>query len=177
MKKYFILIALVLIASPIFSQVKKAASFPQSFVGNWKGKLQWMALGKPSQTFTMQLYIKPADTLGQYAWQIIYGENNKDNRPYILKPIDTAKGHWVVDEKDGIILDSYVHGNCIHGAFTVMGNTIVDNYCVEGNKMNVEFFSIKLDDKKESGKGTEETPTVFSYRIGSYQKGVLVKQK
>lgn len=152
-----------------------ATTFPHTFIGNWKGKMQWMVAGKPSQTFSMQLRIQPADTAGQYTWQIIYGDDNKDNRPYILKPVDTAKGHWIVDENDGILLDSYVHGNAVHGAFTVQGNTIVDNYKVENGKMYVEFFSIKLSDKKQSGKGTEETPFVDSYRISSYQTGILTK--
>ena len=151
--------------------------FPANFIGNWKGSLQWMVAGKPTQTFTMQLRIQKTDTANQYSWQIIYGDDNKDNRPYILKAIDTAKGHWVVDENNGIILDSYIHGNCLHGAFTVQGNTIVDNYCVAGNVMQVEFFSIKLADKKQSGKGTDETPFVDSYKVGSYQTGILSKIK
>jgi hypothetical protein len=153
------------------------AVFPKCFIGNWKGQLQWMVAGKPLQTVTMQLRIQPTDSTNQYTWQIIYGDDNKDNRPYILKPVDTAKGHWAVDENDGILLDSYVHGNCIHGAFTVKDNTIVDNYCVEGNTMKVEFLSIKLGDKKQSGKGTEETPFVDSYKIGSYQTGMLTRVK
>jgi hypothetical protein len=160
------------IASPIV-----ATTFPQSFIGNWKGQLQWMVAGKPTQTFTMQLRIQPTDIANQYTWQIIYGAAGKDNRPYILKPVDTAKGHWIIDEKDGIMLDSYVHGNSLHGAFTVQGNTIVDNYSIENGKMRVEFFSIKLADKKQSGKGTEETPFVDSYKISSYQTGVLTRVK
>jgi hypothetical protein len=149
--------------------------FPRSFIGNWKGTLQWMVAGKPTQTFTMQLHIQPTDTAGQYTWQIIYGDDAKDNRPYILKPVDTAKGHWVIDENDGIILDSYMHGNSIHGAFTVQGNTIIDNYKIENGKMLVEFFSVKLDNKKQSGKGTTETPFVDSYLISSYQSGILTR--
>jgi hypothetical protein len=125
----------------------------------------------------MQLRIQPTDSANQYSWQIIYGDDNKDNRPYILKSVDTAKGHWIIDENDGIVLESYVHGNCIHGAFTVQDNTIVDNYCVEGNTMQVEFFSIKLGDKKQSGKGIAETPFVDSYKISSYQTAVLIKVK
>ncbi len=149
--------------------------FPHSFIGNWKGKLQWMVAGKPPQIFTMQLSIQPADSVGQYTWQIIYGDSLKDNRPYLLKPIDIDKGHWIIDERDGILLDSYVHGNSIHGAFTVQGNTIVDNYRVENDQLFVEFFSIKLANKKTSGKGTPETPFVESYQIGSYQVGTLVR--
>jgi hypothetical protein len=153
---------------------KRDLTFPQDFVGNWKGQLQWMVSGKPAQTFTMQLIIQPADSAMTYTWQIIYGENGKDNRPYLLKPVDTAKGHWVVDERDGILLDSYVHGSSFHGAFTVQGNTIVDNYTLENrNMMRVEFFSIKLGDKKTSGKGTEDVPSVDSYKISSYQTGTL----
>jgi len=170
----FILFTLVKIGN---AQLNKPVNFPQSFIGKWKGKLQWMVAGKPTQTFTMQLNVLPTDTTNQYTWQIIYGDAGKDNRPYILKPIDTAKGHWIVDERDGIMLDSYVHGNSIKGAFTVQGNTIVDNYTVVGNKMNVEFFSIKLTDKKQSGKGTEDVPFVDSYKMGSYQVGVLTKLK
>jgi len=156
---------------------KKEAAFPFSFIGNWKGQLQWIVAGKPTQTFTMQLKIQPADSANQYTWQIIYGDDNKDNRPYLLKPVDTANGHWVVDELNGIILNSYVHGNSIHGAFTVQGNTIVDNYRVENDTMFVEFFNFKLGDKKTSGKGTEETPFVDSYGMGSYQIGKLNKMR
>lgn len=152
-------------------------AFPESFIGKWKGKLQWMVAGKPTREFSMQLNIQPADSAGQYTWQIIYGDGNKDNRPYLLKPVDTAKNHWVIDERDGILLDSYVFGNCIQGAFTVTDNTIVDNYCIENGKMKVEFFTIKLADKNQSGKGTEDVPYVNSYRIAGYQAGILEKVK
>ncbi len=157
---------------------KRALIFPQDFVGHWKGQLQWLMNGKPAQTFSMQLIIQPADSAMTYTWQIIYGDKGQDNRPYLLKPVDTAKGHWVVDERDGIMLDSYVHGSSLHGAFTVQGNTIVDNYSlVSRNSMRVEFFSIKLGDRTTSGKGTEDVPSVDSYRISSYQTGVLIKVK
>ncbi len=155
--------------------IKCSSTFPECFTGDWKGTLQWMVAGRPPQIFTMQLRIRPTDSAGQYSWQIIYGDSGKDTRPYILKPIDTAKGHWAIDEKDGIVLDSYVHGNCIHGAFTVQGNTIIDNYCIEEGKIKVEFFSIKLNDKIQSGKGTATTPFVDSYLISSYQTGVLIR--
>jgi hypothetical protein len=163
------------IRSKTLARQSAPASFPKDFIGYWKGKLEWRMAGKPSQQFSMQLIIKPTDTANQYTWQIIYGEDQKDNRPYLLKPIDTASGHWLVDERDGILLDSYVHGNAMHGAFTVSGSTIVDNYVVENGKMLVEFFSIKLGNKKQSGMGTAETPFVDSYQVNSYQTGVLKK--
>ena len=151
-------------------------AFPANFIGRWKGKLQWMMPGKPAQEFSMQLIVQPTDSSGQYTWQIIYGDQGKDNRPYLLRQGDTSKAQWVIDEGDGILLSSYVLGNAIHGAFTVQQSTIVDSYRVEGDTMFVEFFNIKLADKQTSGKGTEETPFVDSYRVGSYQQGVLERQ-
>lgn len=181
MKSFIILIVLSFLVYNLTAQNEKSlpSNAPVSaFAGQWKGKLQWMVAGKPTKDFTMQLIIQPADTAGQYTWQIIYGDSGKvDNRPYLLKPVDTAKGHWVVDERDGIVLDSYLHGNSFHGAFTVMGNTIVDSYTVNGDEMRVEFISIKLDQKNTSGKGTDETPFVDSYKITGYQVGVLKRVK
>lgn len=158
------------------AQAKAADAFPQSFIGHWKGHLNWQRGGAAAQTFQMQLIIQPiTDTT--YSWQIIYGEQAQDNRPYILKPVKPAVGHWQVDEQNGIILDSYVFGNSLTGAFTVQGNTIVDKYSVRGDSMDVEFISIQLDKKNRTGAGTEESPLVDSYRIGSLQWGTLTKQK
>ncbi|MFZ4058248.1 MAG: hypothetical protein ACOYKE_08900 [Ferruginibacter sp.] len=176
--KLFSLCCLMLLAVIASAQQKDSTTFPANFIGKWKGEMQWMGSGRAPQTFTMQLRIMPTDSLNQYTWQIVYGDANNadtanDNRPYILKPIDIAKGIWVVDERNGIVLDSYVHGNAIHGAFTVQDNTIVDNYTVEGNTMKVEFYSIKLSQPKTSGLGTDDSPTVSNYPIKSYQVGVL----
>lgn len=82
-----------------------------------------------------------------------------------------------MDELDGIILDSYIHGNSIHGAFKVQDNTIVDNYRVENDTIFVEFFSFELSGKKIPGKGTDETPLVDSYRMGSFQTDKLNKMR
>lgn len=171
MKQFLIALACCTCISTFAQQ----STFPANFIGNWKGKLQWMVAGKPTKEFTMQLKIQPADTTGQYTWQIIYGDEGTDNRPYLLKPVDTAKGHWIIDELDGIILDSYVHGNSVHGAFTAQGNTIIDNYKIENGKMSGEFFTVKLSEKNISGKGTTEVPTVESYKIAGYQTGTLTK--
>lgn len=159
----------------VFAEGVCQAQFPANFIGEWKGKLQWIVTGKPVQEFTMQLKIAKRDSLNQYSWKIIYGDNDKDIRPYTLRAIDTAKNHWVIDEHNGIVLDNYVAGNCLQGSFTVLKNTIVDNYCIEDGKMKVQFFSIKQEEKNISGKGNEESPLVSSYRMAGYQHGWLEK--
>jgi hypothetical protein len=165
----FLIVQLLAFASMAQSNM----NFPTSYIGNWKGNLEWIVAGKPTQTFAMQLQIIAADSANHYHWKIVYGDQQNDVRPYTLKPIDTAKGHWMIDEHNGILLDGYVHGNAFHGAFTVQGSTIIDNYTLENGRIKVEFYNIKLGDKKQSGEGTEDSPFVDSYKIGSYQVGFL----
>lgn len=153
----------------------KRVDFPENFIGHWKGKLNWVRARKATQQFSMQLKIARTDSADIYSWTIIYGDSSKDERPYILTPVDKSKNHWIIDERNGIILDNYVAGNCFQGIFTVSGNTILDNYCIEYGKMSVQFFAIKMADKTTTGKGTEDSPTVDSYRMSGYQYGLLEK--
>jgi hypothetical protein len=156
-----------------------SASFPKSFMGNWKGTLQWYKPDsvRTAQTINMELRIQPSkDSAGQYTWNIIYGSATADNRPYILKPVDTAKGHWVIDEVNGIILDQYWKGGKFCGAFTVGTATIVNTYWIENGQLMAEFLSYPIKPVAVTGKGTEESPKVDSYAIRSYQKAILKKQ-
>lgn len=123
------------------------------------------------------MQIQPADSAGNFTWQIICDSAAEDNSPYLLKSKDTAKGHWVIDELNGIAPGQFWVAIKFFGAFTVMGNTIVNNYRMENDKLNVEFYSMGAKPIVTSGKGTEDSPRVDSYRIGSYQKAVLLRTK
>ena len=174
MKKIFFSCCFFIASNLTFGQ----SSFPKQFIGHWEGELKWYHPGKKEpQKFKMQLIVRPADTAGHYTWQIIYGENSKDNRPYLLKPVDTAKGHWQVDERNSIILDQYWLGDKFTGAFTVGNNTIVDSYWIENGRLLVEFYTISAKPIAATGGKSEDIPAVDSYSFKGYQKGVLKKRK
>ena len=168
MRVYFLAGALIM------AGLATAQDFPEKFLGRWEGEMQWYQTGKKQpQGIKMQLIVQPGDTAGQYTWQIIYGTKSEDTRPYILKPVDTAKGHWVIDEKNGIILDQYWTGNRFSGAFTVQSSTIISSYWIEGDDLMVEFFSFNAKPVNKTGGDNEEIPFVESYSIKSFQKAVL----
>jgi hypothetical protein len=172
--KFSLVIAALFFSAPLMAQKDP---FPASWLGNWKGELEWYKTGKAEpQKVNMELRIAAGDSAGNYTWQIIYGAAGEDNRPYLLKLKDAAKNHWVIDELNGIVLDQFWVGNKFCGAFTVMGNTIVNNYWMEKGSMHVEFFSYAAKPVATTGKDTEQSPKVDSYRMGSYQKAVLVRQ-
>jgi hypothetical protein len=174
MKRIFLLCCFFIFCNYSFAQT----SFPASFTGHWQGTLFWYQAGKKlPQKVKMQLIIRPADSADQYTWQIIYGDKGEDNRPYILKPVDTAKGHWQVDERNGIVLDQYFIGNRFTSAFTVQSTTIVDSYWREGKNLVAEFYSLTAKPVNTTGQGTEDSPKVDSYATKSYQRAVLKRLK
>lgn len=168
---------LLFFSSPLFMQAQKS-TFPQSWEGNWKGTLQWFQTGNDSaRKVNMEIRISKADSANTWTWQIIYGSESEDNRPYKLIKKDTAGIHWVIDENNGIVLDQYWVANKFCGAFTVMNSTIFNNYQMENGKLVVEFYSISAKPVATTGKGNEEAPFVDSYGVKSYQKAVLSRVK
>ncbi len=160
----------------LFASAQKP--FPASFLGHWQGILYWYQTGKASpQKVTMQLIIQPADSSNTYTWQIIYGDKGQDNRPYTLKPVDTAKGHWQVDEHNGILIDQYFVGGRFTSTFTVQASTITDSYWRDGKTLIAEFYSITAKPVTTSGLGTDDSPKVDSYGTRSYQRAVMRKVK
>ncbi len=159
----------------VFSQQN---DFPGKWLGSWKGALSWYA-GNSSEPrkVNMELHIKPTGSSHRFNWQIIYGSATEDNRPYTLIAKDAANGHWVIDENNGIVLDQYWVASKFSGAFTVQNSTIVNSYWLEGDKLHVEFYSISAKPVAVTGKGTEDSPSVSSYQVKSYQKAVLLRSE
>lgn len=173
MKNFFLLQALWLSLNGTAQQ-----NFPSDWLGNWKGELQWYKTGeREPRKVAMELRINRGDSINTWSWHIIYGTENPDSRPYKLVLRDSAKMHWVIDENNGIVLDQYWVANRFCGAFTVMGNTIVNQYWMEGDQLLVEFLSIGSKPVATTGNGTEASPAVDSYRVGGYQKAVLRRVK
>ena len=148
-----------------------AQSFPADWQGKWQGELLWYQGVNEPRKVPMQLNIQPTDS--GYTWQLSYGEAQNDHRPYSLLPRDTSKGYWVIDEHNGIIIDMYLVGGRLHGAFTVNNVTIVNNYRLEGDTLVAEFYTLSAKPSSTSGEGTEESPTVSSYKVSGFQSAKL----
>ena len=172
MRKLLIAHALLLICLVSSAQ---QLSFPQSFVGNWKGTLTWNRPEKVPQQFTMRLNIQAVDS-GRYTWQIIYGDEQKDNRPYILMPVDTTKGHWQIDERNTIVLDGYFIGNSFTSAFAVSGSTIVSKYELTADGLMVSFTTYTTKPITTTGGTSKEIPPVDSYKVIGLQQGLLKRE-
>ncbi|MBC7848822.1 MAG: hypothetical protein H7Y31_03760 [Chitinophagaceae bacterium] len=174
---YRILLTISFVLIVGISNAQTKSSFPADFVGNWKGTLEWTQAGKSEpERVEMQLNIQPSkDTAGQYTWNLVYGKAATDNRPYILKVADNTKGHWQIDEKNGIVLDQFWIANRLCGSFTVKESTINNSYWIENGKLHLEFVSCSSSALSTTGVGDATVPLVTNYAVKSYQKAVLSK--
>jgi len=57
-----------------------------------------------------------------------------------------------------------------------MNNTLLNSYWMEGDKLMIEFYSMGAKPIITTGKGTDESPAVDSYKMVSYQKAILLRQ-
>lgn len=160
----------------LLSTVLCAQKFPDAYVGYWRGDLQIYKGDKVVQTVKFGLDVFPADS-GRYDWVITYGDSGLDRRPYTLVPVDTAKGHWAIDEGNGIVIDMYVTGSKVTSLFSVMGSNIQISYWREGDELVMELFACPEKEESQSGKGTEESPTVKVWKFSGYQLGRMKLQK
>jgi hypothetical protein len=165
-----------LLTSPHLFAQKKAtgsASFPNSWVGKWKGNMTWFQGLQQRQGVQMELHILPADSTDQYTWRIIYGTGGQDNRPYILKPFNKERGHWLIDERNSIVLDQFLIGSRFCGTFTVEGNTSMNCYELQGDSILVEFYNFQEKPIVITGGGDSTVPKVKTYGMRSHQRAIL----
>jgi hypothetical protein len=189
MQKYkffiYICLAFMFVASSGCSGAKTAAKtatipqFPKDYIGNWSGVLEIYNSAGKVQEVPMQLNIQPLKDSAstQYSWEIIYGEKGKDHRPYRLVPVDADKGHWLVDENDGIQLDCFYLGGTLYSQFSVQGNMLTCTDRLEGDKLFYEITTSKTKALKTTGGTSEESPAVDSYKVPTTQKAVLTRKK
>ena len=157
-------------------------SIDMSFwMGEWIGELEIYNSSGLTQTISMKIKNFETDSIGVYGWHLIYGmDEEKGTRAYYLNTIDPMKGHFQVDEKNGIFLDSYLMGNRMICTFEVEHSLITSIYTlVEDGSMLFEIIAANTKTSKVSGgsiMNQEEIPKVHSYLSSAYQRAHLHKK-
>lgn len=161
--KGLLMLAICFSGAHLFGQ-----SFPKDWEGKWEGVVEWYkGASQTPEKVPMSLAVFP-DTVG-WSWKITYGQKTDDVRPYILLPKDTAKGHWVIDEKNGIVIDQFFVGGRLTGVFTVQQSTLLSTSWRNGETLIMEFYFNGKDPIEKTGNN------ILVYKVGSYQRAVLKK--
>ena len=154
-------------------------SFPASWQGDWSGTLEIFSGKGKIQSVDMRLEIHKIDTSreGRYTFGLVYGSKEQDWRPYELVPVAPERGVWKVDEKNSIVMESYLYGPKLLCWFVVQGNRILCTYEKTGdNTMVFEVLSGSETAVSTTGltkQGEEDIPEVKTFPVGVFQRAVL----
>lgn len=123
------LLVFILAAPQAFAAAPK--TLPQSFVGSWDGFCTVSPAETGSPGFQAKLDIKALAGRPGYTWTLDYvlSHLSKDARNYELLPApDTDTSHFVMDEKTGLMLDSYLVGQTLYSAYYISGKLYDTTY-------------------------------------------------
>lgn len=122
----------------------------------------------------MNLTVKPLPNKPTaWTWIIEYsGKNLSQTRSYEMQQQNARQGHYVVDEKNGIFLDTFWVGErTLLEQFAVGdSNLTVKHRLLDNNQMEVEFMIFGRTTIRDSAAGTNE---VQSYGLQTYQQCLL----
>ena len=98
---------------------------PADWHGRWSGTLKiTSAAGEATET-PMEMVIEPLKDSKNYRWKIVYGKGPARN--YELVPQEKA-GHFVIDEKNGLLIDAWLVGSTVYSQFQVGDSLIPVRY-------------------------------------------------
>ncbi len=158
------------------------AVFPHQWVGTWTGMLNIYTAKGLTDSVPMYLEIYPIDssTTGRYSFGLTYGSKEKDWRPYELVPVAPDNGLWQVDEKNGIVMESFFYGPKFTSWFSVMGSRLLCTY--ERRDEEEILFEVyaggdtPVSTTGNTEHGGEKIPEVRTYPLRVFQRAVLRKQ-
>jgi hypothetical protein len=147
------------------------------FEGTWSGNLSFDTPGG-SQSIACELIITYLPDEKTYTWLTKYftaGEVIEKN--YVIKCYDPAKGHFILDENNGIYLDAYLKGNNLISLYEVSDLFFHTEYEFENDKIifQINFFPIKA--QTTSGGNTLDIPLVNSFALSGTQRAVFTRKK
>lgn len=140
-----------------------APSFPDSWSGRWRGTLT--VSNGPEVGVELEITPRPD---GRTGWSLRY--QGQPERAYELVPVDPARGHYLVDEKNGILLDSYYEDGVLLSQFEVGQNRVTARYQRQGDRLLLEMNMFGKEPVRASAMG------VRAFGLGSLQRAILTKQ-
>jgi len=106
------------------------AAPPEDWIGHWTGTCRLAPPHEGLESFPASLTVAPGSTAGALRWRLSYETGQRDVRDYELVPVDAAKGHYAIDEKNGLLLDAVLSDGVLYAPFAIADRMIVATYFV-----------------------------------------------
>lgn len=151
-----------------------APALDPAWIGHWKGELTIVGKDRPS-TVPMEIVIDPLTDRPGWQWTMIYGEGeSKQVRDYALLP-GAGPGRYVMDERNGILLDVSLAQGALVAVFEVQGTLLVSTEELVGDTIQhrIDAFATEGPRISTAGGAEDKTTAVRSFRATGCQRAVL----
>ena len=109
---------------------------PKAWHGVWRGSLTLRPpLKNLPETLAMELRITPKEK-DTWGWVLAY--SGQPERLYELKAVADKPGTFILDEKNGILLDAVLENNELLTAFEVEGRLLLTRYALVASSIQYE---------------------------------------
>jgi hypothetical protein len=170
-----------LLIQPEFIFAQKKLSFPKDWLGHYQGELEWITTNG-TKMIPMTLYFEKTESDQIFKWKVIYDSTAavpfKVEKDYLIKTIDAKKGHYVMDEQNGIILHLNLIDNSLYSCFSVSSDqkeiylSSIDKLVKKGLIYHeILSFTPETDEKYPNEYGVKSSPKI------QVQKAVLRRKK
>ena len=171
---------LLILLSFFFIEYSFSQSFPTSWIGHYEGNLEIYGVDSVLRTIKMNLDIEKTLNDSIFVWQITYQlDSTADIRKYELHVLDQEKGLFQIDEKNGIVIESYLKSDILTSFFSVMNNFIIATYAKMDDYIDFEIIVANTKPVSTTGETKhekEEIPKVETYPVQGRQKARLYRQ-
>jgi len=177
--KYIYLTCLIALIFNATSQ-----EFLNNHLGKYVGQLQLCYPDKTSDSVTFEISILPTQTPNRWKNTTTYflpnGATQVKDYELIRDTLVQGNAHYILDEKDGILITETRIGNTFYSHYTVDGIYYSAQTTYETNYIDYELSCYQTTNKRESISEPDEENNkwkVESFNLLTVQKGRLFKKK
>lgn len=146
-------------------------SFPEDFLGVYKGDLN-ITSSNGNQQIPMEFHLSGTDNPDIFNYVRYYGKE-RSPRNYNLER--THNPHlFLVDENNGIVLESAYADHTLYSTYEVMGNLLHSTEIFYDDKIEFMIAMARIQDTSMTG--NEESAIVKNYPMSILQRATLYKQ-
>ena len=173
-----VLCAACILAIPgdLHAQEKSSTGLPKQWNGVWKGTCTTTYRDGRKLDFGLELYVAPIEGREASTWKIVYdGDIGRQVRDYEILVVDRSKGHFRIDEKNGIVLDAFLLKDTLHSRFTIDDNNVECSYRLIDSSIEVIMIASRVDPLATTQHDSSESK-VTTFDLISVQRGMLKRK-
>jgi hypothetical protein len=150
----------------------QASPLPDAWNGVWRGQVKVSVDGETRHEVNLDLTIAKIPERTAKTWTMQY--TGQPPRNYELAPAETGRGLFILDEKNGTLIEEQLIGETLYAIFSVDNVLLTSRFELRGRELHLEIATYDHSVKRTK---TNAASQAVVYPFRSIQSGILRRQK